>query len=246
MMNNLLQIIIVDDEPIARDIMETYISKVPTLQLAGTCGNALEAFQLLNKQRVDIMLLDINMPEITGIDFLRTIKNPPKVIFTTAYAEYALESYELDAVDYLLKPVPFDRFLKAINKATDAIKAVEKPQMQEVPATMNVSDKLMFVKSGGKLLKVDLSKLWFVEGLKDYITLWTEQGKIVVHSTMKHIEEHLDAHTNFARVHKSYIVNLDYIDEVDGNTIRLKGQSVMIGNTYRDEVYGILNRYKFL
>lgn len=246
MTNSLLQIMIVDDEPIARDIMETYISKVPTLQLAGTCSNALEAFQLLNKQRIDIMLLDINMPEITGIDFLKTIKHPPKVIFTTAYAEYALESYELDAIDYLLKPVPFDRFLKAINKATEAIKANGKPVLQEAPSAVNVSDKLMFVKSGGRLIKVDLSRLWFVEGLKDYITLWTEQGKVVVHSTMKHVEEHLIQHHNFARVHKSYIVNLDYIDEVDGNTIRIKGQSVMIGNTYRDEIYGILNRYKFL
>jgi DNA-binding LytR/AlgR family response regulator len=201
---------------------------------------------LLNKQRVDIMLLDINMPEITGIDFLRTIKNPPKVIFTTAYAEYALESYELDAVDYLLKPVPFDRFLKAINKAAEAIKSSEKPVLNEPSTAINVSDKLMFVKSGGKLIKVDLSKLWFVEGLKDYITLWTEQGKIVVHSTMKHIEEHLISNPNFARVHKSYIVNLDHIDEVDGNMIRIKGQSVIIGNTYRDEIYNILNRYKFL
>lgn len=245
-MNEIQQIIIVDDEPIARDIMETYISKVPTLQLAGKCSNALEAFQVLNKQAVDIMLLDINMPEITGIDFLRTIKHPPRVIFTTAYAEYALESYELDAVDYLLKPVSFDRFLKAIHKATDAIKTVEKPVISQSVPPAAVSDKLMFVKSGGKLIKVDLSRLWFVEGLKDYIALWTEQGKIVVHSTMKHIEEHLDTHANFARIHKSYIINLDYIDEVDGNTIRIKGQSVIIGNTYRDEVYNLLNRYKFL
>ncbi|RYD57469.1 MAG: response regulator transcription factor [Sphingobacteriales bacterium] len=242
-----MRIMIVDDEPIARDIMETYISKVPTLRLAGSCSNAIEAFQMLNKQQIDIMLLDINMPEITGIEFLKTIKYPPKVIFTTAYAEYAIESYELDAVDYLLKPVPFDRFLKAINKATATINAPAKPaQAQEAPSAALASDKLMFVKSGGKLIKIDLSKLWFVEGLKDYIALWTEQGKIIVHSTMKHIEEHLDKHQNFARVHKSYIVNLDYIDEVDGNTIRIKTQSVMIGNTYRDDVYSILNRYKFL
>lgn len=247
MSNGPLQVLIVDDEPIAQEIMEAYVAKVPGIALAGKCTNALQAFQALNKQQVDIILLDINMPEITGIDFLRTIKNPPKVIFTTAYSEFALESYELDAVDYLLKPVAFDRFLKAMHKAIDAATATAKPVATTTAAApASASEKLMFVKSGGKLIKLDVTQIWFVEGLKDYVALWTAQGKVLVHSTMKHIEEHLSQYTNFTRIHKSYIINLDHIDEVDGNTIRLKGQSVVIGSTYRDAVYLLLDRYKFL
>lgn len=235
-----IQVLIVDDEPIARDIMEVYVSKVPELILAGKCKNAIEAFQFIGNNKVDLLLLDINIPEISGINFLKTLKDPPAVIFTTAYSEYALESYDLDAVDYLLKPVSFDRFLKGIQKAKSLL------QTGIVSTTSPDTDKLMFVKSEGRLVKIDLTKLWFVEGLKDYVRLWTDTGKIIVHSTMKSFEDNLSQYPNFTRVHKSYIVNMEHIDEVDGNTILIKKQPVAIGNTYKDEVYKILNGYKFL
>jgi DNA-binding LytR/AlgR family response regulator len=240
-----IQVIIVDDEPIAQDILETYIGKIPGLLLAGKCRNALEAFQFVSQQKVDLMLLDINMPEITGMAFLKSLKDPPKVIFTTAYSEYALESYEQNAVDYLLKPVSFERFLKAINKAMELIAALER-QGETTEAGLTSTDKIMFVKTEGKLVKIDLSQLYFVEGLKDYLMLWTAQGKTIIHSTMKNMEERLSQSRNFLRVHKSYIVNLDYVTEVDGNTIRLKDQSIAIGSTYKDEVNNVLDRLKFI
>lgn len=240
-----MKTLIVDDEPIAQDILETYINKLPDLELVGKCRNALEAFQILSRQKIDILLLDINMPEITGIDFLKTLKDPPKVIFTTAYSEYAIESYELNAIDYLLKPVAFERFMKAINKATDAIQKTTQPAEIKTAASPIV-DNLMFVKAEGKLIRIDLSQLWFVEGLKDYIRLWTEQGKIIVHSTMKNFEDNLAQYSNFVRVHKSFLVNIEYISEVDGNSIRIKGQSITIGNTYKEEIHKLLNNYKLL
>lgn len=235
-----IQVLIVDDEPIARDIMEAYVSKVPELQLAGTCKNAIEAFQFIGNHKVDLLLLDINMPQISGVNFLKTLKDPPAVIFTTAYTEYALESYELDAVDYLLKPVSFERFVRGIEKAKLLL------QNGIVSTTAPDADKLLFVKSEGKLVRVDLKQLWFVEGLKDYVRLWMDTGKVIVHSTMKSFEDNLNQYPNFTRVHKSYIVNMEHIDEVDGNIILIKKQQVTIGNTYRDEVYKILKRYKLL
>jgi DNA-binding LytR/AlgR family response regulator len=243
-MSKPVRVLIVDDEPIARDIMETYVQKLPELQLVGTCKNALEAFQSVSKNDVDLLLLDINMPEINGMDFLKTLKNPPLVIFTTAYAEYAIESYELNAVDYLLKPVPFERFMKGVNKAIDILRADTKV----VPVQNNTAhiDNLMFVKAEGKLVRIDLAELWFVEGLKDYVRLWTEKGKIIVHSTMKNFEEQLSAYAHFVRIHKSYIVNVKYITEVEGNSVRIKDQLITIGNTYRDEIYTMLNKYKLL
>jgi len=237
-----MNILIVDDEPIAQDIMESYVQKLPQLNLVGKSKNALEAFSILSKQQVDLMLLDINMPEITGIDLLHTLKDPPMVVFTTAYAEYALESYELNAIDYLVKPVPFERFLKAIQKAQKHI--ARKAVQQAAPA--KVADDFIFVKADGKLVRIELAKLMFAEGLKDYVRLWTAGSKIVVHSTMKNIEDQLVPYGNFIRIHKSYIINLNYISEIDGNSVRLADQLLTIGNTYRDSVMDIFDRYKLL
>ncbi|MGN6568079.1 MAG: LytR/AlgR family response regulator transcription factor [Flavipsychrobacter sp.] len=239
-----LAILIVDDEPLARDILETYLQKVPDVQLAGTCKNALEAFSFLSKQQVDVMLLDINMPEISGMDFLKTLKNPPAIIFTTAYSQYAVESYELNAVDYLLKPISFERFLKAITKAIDTIKQKNTAFVESSVNSLNAKDDILFVKSDGKLVKIDLTQLWFVEGLKDYVRLWTDSGKVIVHSTMKNFEEQLSALAGFVRVSKSYIINMKYVSEVDGNVIRIKDQMISIGNTYKEQIQELFNKYK--
>jgi DNA-binding LytR/AlgR family response regulator len=236
----MLNILIVDDEPIAQDIMETYVSKTPDCVVAGKCSNALEAFSFINKQKVDLLLLDINMPEITGMDLLRTLKNPPLVIFTTAYSEYAIESYELNAVDYLMKPVSFDRFLKAIQKAKDLLAV---PEKQNAPVAA-AGDNMIFVKSDGKLVRIDLKQLFFIEGLKDYVRLWTSQSKVIVHNTMKNFEEQLTQYPNFLRVHKSYIVNLDYVSEIDGNAIKIHDQLITIGNTYRDDIFSFFEKYR--
>ena len=241
---NQIRTLIVDDEPIAQDILETFIGRIPGLQLVQKCRNALEAFQVISSQQVDLVLLDINMPEITGINFLKTLKDPPCVIFTTAYSEFAVESYELNAVDYLLKPISFERFLQAINKAV-AVIAAKNNTTSKAPSTGDTNE-LMFVKAEGKLVKIDLTRLWFVEGLKDYVRLWTDEGKILVHSTMKNFEESLSRYSNFIRVHKSYIINVKFISEIDGNTVYIKGQSVVIGSTYKDEVTKMLDGYRLL
>ncbi len=155
-----MQVLIVDDEPLAQEILQTYIAKTPGLLLAGTCSNALEAFGILNRQRIDLLLLDINMPEVSGIDFLKSLKHPPLTIFTTAYSEFALTGYDLDVVDYLLKPIPFDRFLKAMQKAQNVwLRANEEGKLPKD----EVQD-VLFVRAEGKLVKIDLAELWLVEG----------------------------------------------------------------------------------
>lgn len=240
----MIKVVIVDDEPLARDILQTYLDKIEDAELVGTCNNALEAFALLNKQAVDLLLLDINMPEISGMDFLKTLKNPPLVIFTTAYHEYAVASYELNAVDYLLKPIPFERFLKAFYKAKQLLQETGNVSIHQ--HATSVQDKLMFVRSEGKWMKIDLSKLWLVEGLKDYIRLWFDDVRLTVHSTMKNFEDQLKPYPNFIRVHKSHMVNLEFVAEIDNQCIKVKDQLIAIGSTYKDEVWKVLQARNLL
>lgn len=237
-----LHILIVDDEPLALEVLQTYIARIETLKLVGVCKNAFEAFAQLNKHPVDLLLLDINMPEMSGIDFLKSLKNPPLAIFTTAYSEFAVQSYELNVLDYLLKPISFPRFLTAINKAQETLA----DKTQQVAAAESKQDGLLFVRSEGKWVKIDLTKLWLVEGLKDYVRLWIGDERIAVHSTMKNFEQQLELYPQFVRVHKSHIVNLNDVTEVDGNNITVKNQQLAIGSTYKEEVNNRINRYKLL
>lgn len=234
----MIRLAIVDDEPLAREVLRTYVQQLEHLELAGTCKNAFELLALMNQTQVDLVLLDIDIPEITGIDLIRSLKEPPKVIFTTAYPQYALESYELNAIDYLVKPISLERFLKAINKL---------PQIQNrlpVNETPGQNDRLLFVRSEGKWIKIDVTKIWFIEGVKDYIRLWMDDGRVVIHSTMKNFEEQLLPYSQFIRVHKSHIVNLEYVEEIDTNSIKIKDQLIAIGGTYRDEVHNRIDGYK--
>lgn len=232
-----MNVLIVDDEPLAAEILETYLKKIPDANLVATCSNALQAFALLNKHPVDVLLLDINMPEMNGIDFLQSLKNPPKVIFTTAYTEYAVTSYDLGAVDYLVKPISFERFLKAINKLFPAATT-------DGAKTRESSGDFMFVRADGKWVKIAPAQIWFIEGLKDYMRIWSADGRLTVHSTMKNMEEQLAAYPQFIRVHKSYLVNRDYITETDGSSITVQGQTIAIGGTYREEVQKLIDTYR--
>lgn len=236
-----MRVAIVDDEPLAGEILQNYLARLDNLELAGVCRNALEAFSLLSREQVDLLFLDINMPELNGIEFLKTLKTPPLVIFTTAYSEYAVTSYELNAVDYLLKPVSFDRFMKAVNKAFSFLHAKEAPV-----SAPQAYDRSMFVRSDGRWVKIDLDKLWFAEGLKDYIRLWMNDGRITIHGTMKNFEEQLKPFSNFIRVHKSYLVNLDFVEEVDSGSIKVKTETLAIGHTYKEALTEVLNRRKLL
>lgn len=232
-----IRTLIADDEPLARALLEGYLEKLPQCVLAGSCKNALEAFAVLSTQSIDLLLLDINMPEITGIDFLKTLKAPPLVIFTTAYADYAVQSYEHRAVDYLLKPITFSRFVQAINKVEEALKP------EAAGAAESSAPDMLFVKSEGKMIRLNTGELYFIEGYKNYVRLWTGRDKIILHNTMKAMEEHFCNNAQFLRISKSYIVNLKFVSEVDGNCIRVGTETLMIGATYRDEVKELLERY---
>ncbi len=234
-----ISVLIVDDEPLAQELLETYLAELPTFRLAGKCNNVPEAMTALRKDKIDLLLLDINMPEITGIEMLKSLKSPPMVIFSTAYSEYAVESYELDAIDYLLKPVTFERFLIAMKKAEEIMHA-------DTISEVNISsaDEVLFVRTEGKMRKLHLNELVFIEGYKNYIRLWLEREKILVHNTMKNFETHLADHPLFLRISKSYIINLKYISTVQGNCVNIGGQTLLIGNIYKEEVQKTFNKYK--
>ncbi len=236
------KVLIVDDEPLALDIMETYISKLPSLELVKKCVNAIEAFDALNSHEIDIMFLDINMPQLTGIDFLKTLSNPPLVIFTTAYSEYAVEGFELNAIDYLLKPISFERFMKAVNKAMAQLELQQKEETVPVATESNEASgtDFIFVKSDKKLVKIKYEDILYIEGLKDYVIIRMATSRVITLQTMKSLEAKLPSNI-FKRVHRSYIVNLDKIDAIVGNMVEINKKHLPIGKNYRDDLLAIIN-----
>ncbi len=238
----MLKTIIVDDEPLALEILESHIAKIPELTLVAKCNNALEAHQVLQQKEVDLMFLDIQMPQLTGTDFLKGLKNPPMVVFTTAYSNYAVEGFELNALDYLLKPISFERFFKAVNKAIEQ-HALEE---HELPAEENASEDFVFIKADKKLTKVHYKDIIYIEGLKDYVIIYTDTGRIITLQTMKKLEEKLPT-SIFKRIHRSFIVNLHKIQAVIGNMVEIKapkeeGKLLPIGKNYRDELLELINK----
>ena len=232
-----IRCLLVDDEPPAREILRRYINDIATMELSAECSNALQAFTVLQKETVDLMFLDIRMPGINGNDFLKSIKHPPKVIFTTAYPEYALEGYELDVVDYLLKPVPFDRFLKAVNKAFPAGTAPEEKS--------EVADKkkqaFVYFRIDRKMKKVMLDDILYIESMKDYIKLFTSGGMLITKQSISSVEEMLPE-KDFARVHRSYIVSLNNIKSFTSEMIEIGNNTIPIGKLYRSEAMKILQQ----
>ena len=243
MMNTL----IIDDEPLALDVLETYISKMPELNLVARCSNALEANELLRKNQIDLIFLDIQMPQISGVDFIKALPNPPLFIFTTAFSNYAVEGYELNAIDYLLKPISMDRFMKAVNKAMEQFELRNKEDVSEAKAQELEGVEFFFVKADKKLVKVKYDDILYIEGLKDYVIIRLEQGRVVTLQTMKSLEEKLPL-SRFKRIHRSYIVSIDKIHAVDGTSVDVyeKGQikQLPIGKNYRDEILEIVNKNK--
>lgn len=239
----MINAIIVDDEPLAQDVLETYIEKIPELKLVAKCNNALEANDALKEHEVDLMFLDIQMPQLTGIDFLKTLSKPPQVIFTTAYPNYAIEGFELNALDYLLKPISLERFMKAVNKA------VEQIELQRRDAGASSADEeeteYIFVKADKKLVKIFYRDILYIEGLKDYVIIRLEKGRVITLQTMKSLEEKLPQQM-FKRIHRSYIVNLEKINAVIGNMVEVieknQAKHLPIGKNYRDELLEIINK----
>lgn len=236
-----IKCIIVDDEQYARKLLEEYISKIPDLELAGQCKNSMEARQLLNSQQVDLMFLDIQMPDLTGIDFLKTLTHKPVVIFTTAYQEYAYESYQLDVIDYMVKPFTFDRFLRGVNKALEYLKIQRHDQFSNSSqsSSQNNSPDFINIKADYKIYKLAHEKILFIEGLKEYVTFYTSERKYIVLESLKRLEGILPE-DDFIRVHKSYIINTKRADSLYGNMIEIGEHQIPIGKSYNEGVKGRL------
>ena len=232
----MLKYIIIDDEPLAHEVIEEFCSMLPHLQLEKNCYNALEAMQFLNENTVDFMFLDINMPKLRGLDFLKTLTKPPKTIITTAYKEHALEGFELNVVDYILKPFSFDRLVKAVNKvsATQTTKTIIKEVSSSTDSTTR-----FFVKGDKKHHQIDLNDLLYIEAYGNYTKLYLKDEMIVSHEKISHYEDLLDT-TNFLRVHKSFIVAIDKIKFIEGNRILINEHKIPIGQTYKSSITKLL------
>ena len=221
-----IKCIITDDEPVAREGLQSYVEKVDFLALTGVCEDAIQLNTLLKTEQPDLLFLDIEMPYLSGLDLLATLSNPPKVIITSAYEQYALKGYELDVTDYLLKPISFERFLKAINKVHDLL------QKETAPA----AEEFLFVKSDKQMKKVFLKDILFIEGLENYICIYTASDKILVHSTMKNIYNSLPE-SDFIQTHRSFIVNIHHVSLIEGNILNIAGHEIPVARNYRETVF---------
>jgi DNA-binding LytR/AlgR family response regulator len=238
-----IKTLIVDDEPLALEVLETYIQQSHELELVGKCSSAIEARDFLQSNDVDLMFLDIQMPGMTGIELLKSLRKAPLAVFTTAYPNYALEGFELDAIDYLLKPIPFDRFLRSVEKAKERLGLSTKENI----GSSTEEPEFFFVKADKKLVKVKYDEIVYIEGLKDYVIIKTMTGRVISLQTMKSLEDKLPA-KDFIRIHRSFIVALDKILSVDGNDVEVpeKGATKLlpIGKNYKDELLELINRQR--
>ncbi|WP_075342865.1 LytR/AlgR family response regulator transcription factor [Tenacibaculum agarivorans] len=232
-----LKCLLVDDEPLAIKLLENHISKIDSLEVVATCNSAIKAFEKLNTQEIDVLFLDIKMPNLTGIDFLKTLKNPPTTILTTAYRDYATESYDLEVIDYLLKPITFERFLKAVDKLhRNNIPILSKAKQQ--------TNEFIFIKSGNKHHKVFTNNILYIESLKDYIKIHLANDKRIVSKyKISDIEQELKSE-DFLRVHRSYLLNTEKITAFTTHTIDIESIEIPIGISYRDHVINFLNTFK--
>lgn len=221
-----IKCIITDDEPVAREGLQSYVEKVDFLALTGVCEDAIQLNTFLKTEQPDLLFLDIEMPYLSGLDLLATLSNPPKVIITSAYEQYALKGYELDVTDYLLKPISFERFLKAVNKVHDLL----------LKETAPAAEEFLFVKSDKQMKKVFLKDILFIEGLENYICIYTASDKILVHSTMKNIYNSLPE-SDFIQTHRSFIVNIHHVSLIEGNILNIAGHEIPVARNYRETVF---------
>lgn len=228
-MSKSLRCVIVDDEPVAREIIESFVAKTPNLELLKSCKNASEAIVFMQNEEVDVFFLDINMPEITGLSLAKIINRKAKIIFTTAYRDYAVDGFNLNVVDYLLKPIPFDRFLEAVQKVFDNNLS---PKIHKETKT---DKKFMFVRADRKMIKINFQDILYVESLGDYVKIITKDTSIVTRETISGLEEKL--HSNlFMRVHRSYVVSVSKIDSYTNEFVEVKNKAIPISRSYKEAV----------
>lgn len=224
--------IIVDDEPVSQDILKKYVADTPSLNLMQVCNNAFEASEVLMQHKVDLIFLDINMPKLSGMKFYKSLNNPPYVIFTTAYPEFATEGFEVDAIDYLLKPFPFERFLKAVNRAIDRIGKVENQNLAEV---------YILLKADKKLHRISITDISHLEAMGDYVKVFFNDSYILVHDTLHRLLDQLPE-KDFIRIHKSFVISSGNISYVEGNQVKIGDFEIPIGQKYKDDLMGFLRQ----
>ena len=237
-----IRCLIVDDEPPAREVIRRYVEQLPMLEMAGECANAIDAIRLLQQNRIDLIFLDIRMPQLNGNDLLKVVKNPPPVIFTTAHAEYALEGYELDVLDYLLKPIRFDRFIKAVNKIIqlNGHRSIE----ADLPADEERRDPFAYFRCDRKMVKVMLNDILYIESMKDYVKIFTGSGMLMTKQSITSVEAMLPER-DFIRTHRSYIISLDKVKTFTNELIGVGKTEIPIGKLFRNNVVKLLHSRGF-
>jgi DNA-binding LytR/AlgR family response regulator len=236
----ILRCLAIDDEMLALDLIGDNIKKVPFLELVKTCKSAMEAMEILRSEPVDLLFLDIQMPDISGIQLIRSLQHKPMVIFTTAFSKYATEGFDLDVIDYLLKPYSFERFMKAVNKAREYLELHELASKHHHAREIVASPHFLFVKADYKLYKINLQDILYVEGLKDYVKIFTGEKTIVTQISMKALEEKLPAR-DFIRVHRSFIVAFSKIDSVGKQMLAIGKKEIPVSEHYRDQLFNIID-----
>lgn len=235
-----MKCIIVDDEPLAIEILESYVARIDDLKWVGSFRNALAAFTFLQQNPVDLIFLDIQMPKLSGIDFLKTLKRAPKIIFTTAFRDYAIEGFELEVADYLLKPIPFERFLKSIAKVLPQQPVVEtKAALPSTPA-----DNFIYFKVDKKMVKTRMNDVLFIESIKDYVKVKTIEKEIITQQKISYLEESLPK-SQFLRIHRSFIINVEKIDAYSASDVELGKHQIPIGRNYKNDVMKVLSKQVF-
>jgi DNA-binding LytR/AlgR family response regulator len=229
-----MKCILIDDEPLARQGLEKMLENISSVILADSFSNALDANDYLKYNEVDLMFLDIEMAALNGLDFAKSLVNKPLIIFVTAYPQYALDSYEMDAIDYLVKPVRMERLLKAVNKAENYLKLLQKGK--DEPETASVENDYVFIKSDRRFVKIFFKEILFIEGLKDYVIIQTESKKVLTAMNIKTIHAQLPE-KNFTRVSKSFIVNTDHIISVDTHSIYIKDEEIPVGSNFKEDFF---------
>ena len=233
----MIKCLIIDDESLAREALRVYIEKMPELEIVDECENAINAMASLRKKQVDLIFLDIEMPEIDGISFLQMLKNIPGVIFTTAYRSYAVDAFDLDVIDYLLKPISFDRFASAINKYYERSNKAQRGQSEMKNETTNYLN----VKADRKTYKIDISKILYIESLKDYVKIVSSDESIVTHDSLSNLEIFLNEY-GFIRIYNSFIVSTDKIRSFDAESVFLENKELPISRTYKKSVLALLEK----
>ena len=234
-----IKCLIVDDEPPAREVLKRYVEEMPMLEMMGECANAIQAITLLQQQTIDLIFLDIRMPQLNGTDFLKTIKNPPKIIFTTAYSEYAVEGYELDIIDYLVKPIRFERFVKAVNKAFPVLGNKQSFEESE-PVDERKNESFVYFRADRKMIKVLLTDILYIESMKDYVKVITSNNSFITKQSISSVETMLPE-KKFIRTHRSFIVSIDKIRSFTNEIIEIGKTEIPIGKLYRINVMKMIS-----